>query len=133
VPNFVWRQILDCMTFVYSQVQARLLHPDHLDKLDLHICPGINRIVGLPCDAEKLGSLVWAPAPDKGEGVMWPGQALDPFDMPPGMLITDEQVGGRVGREFSMLLCLQSWDILGCDGALMAKQYCLLFRCLCCR
>jgi hypothetical protein len=55
---------------------------------------GVARLMGSQMDSQQLGKLVWARNHSKGKGmpIWWPGQALDPFNMPPGVQITHEQV-----------------------------------------
>ncbi len=46
---------------------------------------------GGQADAETLGELVWA---RDSAGVFWPGEALDPFHMPPTRLLPTGAVAG---------------------------------------
>jgi hypothetical protein len=43
-------------------------------------------------DADKLGTLVWAKDPSRDVGSWWPAEALDPWNLPPGVTITAQQV-----------------------------------------
>jgi len=51
-------------------------------------CAQINRIPGLLDDDEMVGDIVWVK--DNVSGVYWPGEALDPFNMPLGRSIPTE-------------------------------------------
>ena len=41
--------------------------------------------------------MVWAKDAARSIGLWWPGEALDPFNLPPGVLLTPKQVRVRVG------------------------------------
>lgn len=66
----------------------------------------ITRLPGYTPDAATLGVLVWARTP---AGVWWPGEALDPFHMPPTRTIPPLASAGAVSLSLiSSLMRLMS-------------------------
>ncbi len=59
--------------------------------LDPHV-QGVVRLICQTQDAEKLGHIVWAKDPSRDVGQWWPAEALDPFNLPPGVNLTLPQV-----------------------------------------
>jgi hypothetical protein len=53
----------------------------------------ILRLKGYVPDVDTLGTLVWARTP---AGVWWPGEALDPFHMPPTRVLPLGAAAGGV-------------------------------------
>ena len=53
---------------------------------------GVVRLISQAQDAERLGHIVWARDPER-EQTWWPAEALDPWNLPPGVTITAQQVG----------------------------------------
>lgn len=52
----------------------------------------ITRLPGYTPDVDTLGTLVWARTP---AGVWWPGEALDPYHMPPTRSIPQLAAAGE--------------------------------------
>lgn len=52
---------------------------------------GVVRLISQAQDAERLGHIVWARDPER-EQTWWPAEALDPWNLPPGVTITAQQV-----------------------------------------
>lgn len=61
----------------------------------------ILRLKGYVPDVETLGTLVWARTP---AGIWWPGEALDPFHLPPTRVLP---LGAAAGESLS-----QFWEAL---------------------
>ncbi len=65
---------------------------------------GVVRLVSMAQDADKLGSIVWAKDPARDYGSWWPAEALDPWALPEGVVITPQQVLLLKSRERQQFL-----------------------------
>lgn len=70
---------------VWKTVQKALHCGAHLD----HEIANIVRLPGTGANKDSIGRLVWAPFPGT-EGILWPGEALDPAQLPLGRSIPRE-------------------------------------------
>jgi hypothetical protein len=59
----------------------------------------ITRLPGYTPDVDTLGTLVWARTP---AGVWWPGEALDPYHMPPTRSIPQLAAAGEAFLSFRL-------------------------------
>ena len=63
---------------------------------------GIVRLKGCSRDADSIGQLVWARFPG---GVWWPGELLDPFQLPLGRTLPHGAAAGAVLKHFVFWAC----------------------------